>query len=62
MEKTNLQLLRPKDVCKLLNISVPTLYRWQSEGKFEVRKIHIGPNSVAYRQSDVQTWLEKKSE
>ena len=54
----SLKLIRPKELCEILSISIPTLYRWHSENKFPVKKIQIGPNSVAYRMADVEKWLE----
>ena len=55
------QILRPKTLCKMLGISIPTLYRWEAEGKFPVQKIKIGPNSVGYRSDAVEKWIEEKA-
>lgn len=56
------QILRPKTVCKILGISVPTLYRWEAEGKFPIQKIKIGPNSVGYRSDHLENWIEEKAD
>jgi predicted DNA-binding transcriptional regulator AlpA len=56
------QILRPKTLCKKLGISIPTLYRWEAQGKFPVKKIKIGPNSVGYRSDEFEKWLEEKAD
>lgn len=55
----DLQLIRPKKVCELAGISIPTLYRWEAEGKLPVKKIKIGPGSVGFRKVDVERWLKE---
>jgi len=54
----SLKIIRPKELCEMLSISIPTLYRWHAEDKFPVKKIKIGPNSVGYRLAEVEKWLE----
>ena len=56
------QILRPKALCKILGISIPTLYRWEAQGKFPVKKIKIGPNSVGYRSDEFIEWFESKAD
>lgn len=34
-----------------------TIYRWEREGRFP-KRIKIGPNSVAWLESDVRAWLD----
>ena len=60
--QNSFQILRPKTLCKILGISIPTLYRWEASGKFPVKKFKIGPNSVGYRSDDVEKWLDSKAE
>lgn len=52
------KLLTVKQVCKILNISVPTIYRWESEGKLPFPKLKIGPSAVRFRKSDVLKHIE----
>lgn len=61
---SDLQIIRPKQLAKLLGISIPTLYRWDSLNQIPIEKIRIGPNVVGYRRSDVEKWLggESKTE
>lgn len=57
MENQNLQILRPQQLCKILGISIPTLYRWHQEGHIPIQKVRFGKAAVGYRQSDVEKWL-----
>ena len=54
----NLQILRPQQLAKLLNISIPTLYRWHAEGHIPIQKVRFGKAAVGYRLSDVEKWLK----
>lgn len=56
LEKT---ILRVPDVCKLLSISKPTLFRWRRIGIF-IPEIKFGPNSVGWYRQDVEDWLKAK--
>jgi len=48
-------IIRPKELSKLLSVSVTSLYRWQAEGKLpEKRKFG---RSVGWRYGDIQKWL-----
>ncbi|MFH5884092.1 helix-turn-helix transcriptional regulator [Halalkalibaculum sp. DA3122] len=58
MPNSDLQLLRPKEVCQLLGgIHISTLYRWMDEGKFPVQKIQIGPRAVGFKRSEVEKYI-----
>ena len=52
-----LQIIRPQALCKILGISIASLYRWEAEGKLPIKKIKFGPNCVGYRRVDVKAWL-----
>jgi len=43
----------------LLQISPATIYRWTKEGKFP-QKIHLGPNMVRWKASDIEAWMMEK--
>ncbi|MCC5906582.1 MAG: excisionase family DNA-binding protein [Balneolaceae bacterium] len=58
----NLQILTIKEVCQLLNVSVPTIYRWESEGTLPFPKIRVGPNRVGFRQVDVEAYINNQIE
>jgi predicted DNA-binding transcriptional regulator AlpA len=53
----DIQLIRRKDLSKLLTISLATLWRWESENRIPGR-IDLGPGRVAYRKSVVLAWIE----
>jgi len=53
----DLQIIRPAELCKILKISIPTLYRWNAEGKLPIEKIKFGPNVVGFRRRDVEKWM-----
>jgi len=58
----DLRMLRPKQLCEVLSISVPTLYRWEAEGKVPIEKVRLGPGIVAYRRTDVEKWINGEFE
>lgn len=53
------KLLTVKQVCEILSISVPTIYRWQSEGKLPFPKLKIGQSAVRFKAEDVYAHIEK---
>lgn len=58
----DLQIIRVKELCSLLKISVPTLYRWHANGDIPLKKIRFGKNIVGYRKADVENWLNEIEE
>jgi len=59
MAKSKVQLLTVKQVCEILNISVPTIYRWEAEGNLPFPKLKIGPSAVRFRKSDVDEHINQ---
>lgn len=59
MSKIN--LLSPKQVINRMSIPSSTLYRWISNGTFP-KPIKIGPRRTAFRQADIEQWLDRQSE
>ena len=53
------ELLTVKQVCKILNVSIPTIYRWEAEGNLPFPKLKIGQSAVRFRSSDVFAHIEK---
>lgn len=51
-------ILRPAQVAKMLNISLPTLWRWDRGDEAFPEKIRLGPNMVGYLASDLERWLQ----
>lgn len=53
-------LMSSKDVCKMLGVSLPTLWRWQKAGYLVPLKIGRGKNSLKYKPEDVNRFLFEK--
>ena len=54
-----MQLITAKDVCKILNISIPTLYRWRKANKFP-KPIKIEKNNngkILWIESNIEKWI-----
>lgn len=54
------QLLTPRDVAKLLGVSVRTLAVWRCERRYNLRYVKVGA-CVRYRRADVEAFLEQRS-
>ncbi|MEG0968943.1 helix-turn-helix transcriptional regulator [Pseudomonas sp. NUPR-001] len=50
------RFLRIEEVVHIIGISRNTVYRRIKEGTFP-KQVRIGPNSVAWRQSDISVWM-----
>jgi len=58
----SIELLTVKQVCKILNISIATIYRWEAEGNLPFQKLKIGPSAVRFRKSDVLKHIDNQLE
>ncbi|MEX2409810.1 MAG: AlpA family phage regulatory protein [Candidatus Paceibacterota bacterium] len=52
-----LSIIRPKELSELLSISIPTLYRWITDGKLP-KKVKLGPSAVGWHYVDIEKWLQ----
>lgn len=52
----NEELLRPKEACEVLKLSLPTLYRFTRDGLITVIKVG---GYVRYRKSDLLAFLDR---
>jgi len=52
-------ILRPKELTELLNISMSTLYEWQHRPDFS-QKIQLGKQSVGWFEHEIREWLESQ--
>lgn len=52
-------ILRRPQVCKLIGLSVSTLYRMEKAGDFPQR-LQIGQHSVGWLDSEVTAWIEQR--
>ncbi|MEM1587339.1 MAG: helix-turn-helix domain-containing protein [Candidatus Bathyarchaeia archaeon] len=54
------ELLRPKDVAKIFNISVKTLWEWQKRGI--IRAVRLPTGKLRYPKSEVERlWRQLKA-
>ena len=53
------QVLRLKDVMLRTGLSKSTVYSWMDAGTFPIAK-KLGPNTVGWREVDVQEWIESR--
>ena len=56
---SNLEVIRPKELSKMLSISQPTLWRMEKRGELP-KKVQISERTVGWLKSDIQDWLESK--
>ena len=59
--QTPIRILRRKEVLRLLGVSSTTLWRWTRRDDSFPRPIRLGPNSVGFRESDLQRWLDERA-
>jgi len=51
------RLIKKAELLELVSASYPTIWRWMRDGAFP-RPVILGPNRVAWRESEVREWLE----
>ena len=52
--------MRVPAVLDRLGVSRTTLYRWMEDGHFP-KPIRLGPNTIAWRASDLDQWLDDRA-
>ncbi len=57
--QNELQLLRPKEVCKLLSISAATLWRLTKDRRLNP-PIKLGGRSVAFPKSEIEDFINQR--
>lgn len=55
----NLEVIRAKELSKILSVSLPTLWRMEKRGDLP-RKVSISERAVGWLKSDIEAWLESK--
>jgi len=58
VQASSLQLLRGDQICKLLNISHATWWRWVKVNPGLLTPIRLGHNTTRWRAAAVQTFIE----
>jgi prophage regulatory protein len=61
MKKSLDRVVRKPEALNRVGLSDPTVWRMEREGKFP-KRIHIGPQSVGWLESELIAWLEKKKQ
>ena len=54
-------LARPKEVCVMLGIAAPTLWRWARQRAEFPRPIKLGQGTTAWRVSDLEAFIERQA-
>ncbi len=54
-------LLTPDDTAIELKVSVGTLQVWRSTGRHGLPFVKVG-NCVRYRRSDIESWLDQRTQ
>ncbi len=57
--KTQLKLLRMRDLTAEYGLSPASVYRWIGEGTFPL-PLTLGSNSVAWYREEIETWLRSR--
>jgi predicted DNA-binding transcriptional regulator AlpA len=60
--QNKLQLLRPKQVCKILGIGRTTLWKLSNEDPDFPPKIHLTPKAIGFKEADLKNWIETKAQ
>ena len=55
------RIIRPRELAKMLSLSVPTLYRMQQEGRLP-QKIKFSHHAVGWLSTDIDEWLEQNKD
>ncbi len=53
------RILRRPALLEITGLSAATIYRWIEQGTFP-RPVQLGPNSVGWRASEVEAWIESR--
>ncbi|OFA29899.1 hypothetical protein BAE46_13500 [Glaciecola punicea] len=60
MQDNNSNLIRRKELIEYLGINGSTLWRWRQSQSFP-KEIRLGPNSIAWRRSTINKWIEQRT-
>lgn len=56
-----MRILRPKEVARLLGVTVRQISKLDAKGGF-APKVKLGSKSVGYDLRDLEAWIERKKE
>lgn len=52
-------LLRVSEVCRWLNVSKSTIYKWVKDGHFP-QPLVLGDHASRWQESDIEEWLNSR--
>ena len=55
----HLEIIKPKELSRLLKASIHTIKRWERMGEFP-RHILLGERAIGWRVTDIEAWLRAK--
>jgi len=55
------RIIRKPELLELLNVSHPTIWRWEKMGRFP-KRLSLGPNCSGWLESEVMAWIETKAQ
>ena len=61
MKKQLDRVVRKPEALNRVGLSDPTIWRMEKEGRFP-KRIHLGPQSVGWLESELVAWLEKRKQ
>ena len=54
------KFIRRRKTAEMIGVSPATLWRWTRSGHFP-KSIHLGPNTVGWREADIDAWIEQRA-
>lgn len=58
---SDLSIIRPAELWRMLSVSPATGWRWARLGLLPP-KVQLGPGAVGWRRRDVEAWLSERTE
>jgi len=55
------RLIRKKELLNITGLSIASIYRLIKKGEFP-KQVRISENSIAWRESDINEWLDSRAE
>jgi len=60
VEKTDERIIRKPELLRMLQVSDPSIFRWERAGKFP-RRIRLGGQACGWLASEIEGWLREKA-
>ena len=59
-QDTPVRILRQRVTAARIGVHPSTLWRWERTGNFP-RRVRLGPNTVGYREADIERWIDDRA-